>query len=191
MLGDVVYFKLTESKMGQVWRVGKVEGVKTGKDVYVRQVTIAYKDTSGNVPEDWIHRTVERPVRNVIKLFNIDETSLMDDIAEVHKMAKKYLDSEGSRFIQTSVNEDGASLNATIKENEKDSTEEDISEHIVLTGMSLGEISQMEDPDSWEVPDLDGFGLDCEEFVQHCCPTWEEQDCLHGMSPPDLGVFLI
>ena len=67
--------------------------------------------------------------------------------------------------------------------------------------MSLGEFSQMEDPDSWEVPDLDGFGLNCEEFVHHCCPTWEEQDYLHGMSPADeagdglcdgdLGVFLI
>ena len=52
IMGDVVYFKLTESKMGQNWRVGKVEGVKTGSDGYVRQVIITYKDTSGDSRQD-------------------------------------------------------------------------------------------------------------------------------------------
>ena len=34
--GDVVYFKLTESKMSANWRIGKVEEVKAGQDGYVR-----------------------------------------------------------------------------------------------------------------------------------------------------------
>ena len=58
-------FKLIESKMSANWIVGKVDGVVIGRDGYVREVTIAYKDTSSDGPEDWKHRTVDRPVRNV------------------------------------------------------------------------------------------------------------------------------
>ena len=103
-MGDVVYLKLTESKMGQNWRVSKVEGVKTGSDGYVCQVIIAYKDTSGDSTQDWFHRTVEWPVRNVIELFNINETLLMDEINQVYQMAGQYLKFDEARFISKKPN---------------------------------------------------------------------------------------
>ena len=94
--GDVVYFKLTESKMSVNWRLGKVELVKIGRDGCVREATIGYKDVSSDDPDDWLHRTVDRPVRNIVKLFHIDDTCLMDDIKDVHDVAKKILDQENA-----------------------------------------------------------------------------------------------
>ena len=93
MEGDIVYFKLTESKMLSSWKVGKVKSVTVGKDGFVRHAIILYKDVSGDCPEDWAHRSVERPVRNIIKLFNIEETSLMEDIEAARNLALRILDS--------------------------------------------------------------------------------------------------
>ena len=91
--GDIVYFKLTKSKMSSSWKVGKVERVTLSKDGFVRHAVILYKDVSGDCPEDWAHRSVERPVRNIIKLFNIQETSLMEDIKAARNLALRILDS--------------------------------------------------------------------------------------------------
>ena len=91
---DIVYFKLTESKMSAKWLIGKVEEVKIGRDGCVRDATVAYKDTTSDNSEDWIHRTVDRPVRNLVKLFHLDDTCLMDDINSVHKLAKEILNKE-------------------------------------------------------------------------------------------------
>ena len=52
--GTIVYFKLTESQINSNWLLGKVESVKVGKDGYVREATIAYKDTSSDNVEDCI-----------------------------------------------------------------------------------------------------------------------------------------
>ena len=90
--GYIVYFKLTESKILSSWKVGKVENVTIGKDGFVRHAVVSYKDVSSDCPEDWIHRSVERPVRNIIKLFNIEETSLMEDIEAARNLALRILD---------------------------------------------------------------------------------------------------
>ena len=92
--GDVVYFKLQESAMSANWRTGKVEKVKVGADGCVRQVTIAYPDASSDNAEDWTHRTVDRPVRNVVKISHIDETTFMDDLNDVHNLAKSLMNPE-------------------------------------------------------------------------------------------------
>ena len=91
--GNIVYFKLTESKMSSSWKVRKLENITIGKDGYVRHAVISYKDVSGDCLEDWAHRSVERPVRNIIKLFNIEETSLMEDIKSARRLALRILDS--------------------------------------------------------------------------------------------------
>ena len=41
-----------------------------------------------------IFKTVERPVREIVKLLNIDDTSLMDDIRSVQNHAKKLFDTQ-------------------------------------------------------------------------------------------------
>ena len=66
--------------MSSSWKVGKVENVSVGKDGFVRHAVVSYKDVSSECPEDWAHRSVERPVRNIIKLFNVEETSLMEEL---------------------------------------------------------------------------------------------------------------
>ena len=96
--GDIVYFKLTESKMSANWRVGKVEDVKLGQDGYVRSVVVAYKDTSSDDPADWSHRTVDRPVRNIIKLFHIEDTTLLEDIQAVFRLSVKLLEEQKLSF---------------------------------------------------------------------------------------------
>ena len=73
--GDIVFFKIKESKMSVAWRLGKVEQVKVGEDGLVREAEISYKDVSSEEPADWITRTVNRPVRNMVKLFHLDDTT--------------------------------------------------------------------------------------------------------------------
>ena len=101
--GDIVYFMLKESLMSASWRIGKIEQVKIGDDGYVRQALIAYKDTSGDEPADWTHRTVERPVRKIVKLFHINDTTLMDDIKAVHENATKLLMQEEISFVEEGI----------------------------------------------------------------------------------------
>ena len=96
--GDIVYFKLKESKMSATWKIGKVEEVSIGNDGYVRRAVIAYKDTTGDDASDWTHRTVDRPVRNIVKLFHIDDTTLMDEIQAVYKHAKKLQEQDELTF---------------------------------------------------------------------------------------------
>ena len=40
------------------------------------------------------HRSVDRPIRNITKLFHLDDTCLMDDINDVHNLAKKVLETD-------------------------------------------------------------------------------------------------
>ena len=90
--GDIVNFKLTESKMASDWRLSKVETVKIGEDVCVRQAKVAYEVTSQDDSDDWLHRTVDRPVHNICKLFHADDTSLLENIESVFRFSKQILD---------------------------------------------------------------------------------------------------
>ena len=104
--GDIVYFKLTESKMSANWRTGKVENVKIGADGCVRTVSISYKDTSAENPEDWTHRTVDRPVRNLVKIFHIDETLFMEDLDNCHKLVENMLKEADVKGADLPMNND-------------------------------------------------------------------------------------
>ena len=89
---DVIYFKLKDSKLAQKWHIGKVEYVNISKDEKVRTVGVSYKYDTENGERKF--SIVERPVREIIKLFNIEDTSLLEDIAAAQKMALEILDSE-------------------------------------------------------------------------------------------------
>ena len=114
-INDVVYFKLTESEMSSKWRVGIIENVKFGRDGFVREVTVSYKDVSSDDAEDWFSRTVERPVRNMVQLFHLEDTSLMDDLNSVYNEAREILEadkisySQGEDVIQI-PNNDGSTI---------------------------------------------------------------------------------
>ena len=53
-------------------------------------------------------RVIERPVREVVRLFNIDDTSLLDQIGEVENLAKKLLGHEqtGRCAVDSDLNAD-------------------------------------------------------------------------------------
>ena len=86
---DLVYFKMTDSPLKADWRLGKIEYTKTGRDGLVREVGISYghKDEE----DDWNHYTVERPVRAMSKLMNVEDTRILDDMEEVYKMCRQIL----------------------------------------------------------------------------------------------------
>ena len=73
--------------------------MKVGADGCVRQVTIAYTDSSSNNPEDWFHRSVDRPVRNIVKISHIEDTTFMDDINEVHDLVLKMMNPEDVPYL--------------------------------------------------------------------------------------------
>ena len=86
-VGHIVYFKVTESKVGATWRIGRVEFVKVSNDGVVRTVGIAYKT---DVTKTFT--IVERPVRQVIRLFHLEDTSLIDQIKQIQEFAEQLLD---------------------------------------------------------------------------------------------------
>ena len=79
-MNDIVYFKLRDSSLASKWLIGKVEDVIVSKDGKVRKVIVGYKyDTEQGERE---FKVVERPVRECVKLHNLEDTTLFDDIKE-------------------------------------------------------------------------------------------------------------
>ena len=68
---DLIYFKLTDSKLAADWKLGKVEYVNIGRDGKVRSVGISHKimiEHANKVYHEdlgWKHSVVERPVREI------------------------------------------------------------------------------------------------------------------------------
>lgn len=93
--GDIVYFKLDDSPLKIDWRVGKVESVKIGRDGASREATVAYKIIKEN-SDEWTHSVVTRATREIIKLFEVGDTTFAEDMKAVHKAAKKILEEKGS-----------------------------------------------------------------------------------------------
>ena len=93
---DVLWFKLKESPMSAEWRLGKVESVITGRDGLVREVMVAYKNMEDieKGKEGWRHMVVLRPVRNLVKLFSIEDTTLINDMEEVRKLCEEVIKKE-------------------------------------------------------------------------------------------------
>merc|ERR1712179_68262 len=80
----------TDSALSSKWHIGKVEYVLPSRDRKARKVGISYKhDTEDGSRKMSI---VDRPVRQVVKLCDIEDTSLLDDIAAVRNAAKKIID---------------------------------------------------------------------------------------------------
>ena len=84
---DIVYFKLTDSPLSPNWTIGKIDNIIKSRDGKVRTIGVSYKHDTEDGSRKF--RIVERPVRQVVKLMNIDETSLIEDIRKVHEDASK------------------------------------------------------------------------------------------------------
>ena len=115
---DLVYFKLTDSKLSADWKVGKVEYVKIGRDGKVREVGIAFKnmDEEG----DWRHSLVERPVRSVVKLMNIEDTSIIEDMKKVQEEVKIIMKKQTPVLTEKSIDDEVENIS------EEDSKKDDL-----------------------------------------------------------------
>ena len=84
--------------MSAEWRLGKVEMVTVGEDGKVREVKVAYRNIDGKIKEKgdiaWRHMTVVRPVRNIVKLFEICGTTLMSEMEYVRKACEEVFKEE-------------------------------------------------------------------------------------------------
>ena len=86
---DIVYFKLRDSAMGSKWLIGKIEEVIKSKDGKVRKVIVGYKYDSEQ--GERIFRLVERPIRECVKLMNVEDSTLFDDIKMVRDASEAIL----------------------------------------------------------------------------------------------------
>ena len=101
-VNDVVYFKLEESPLKNTWKLGKIDSVKLGRDKKVREVNVAYRIMKEGL--NWEHNVVTRPTREIVKLFELGDTTFAEDIRAVHDMAKKILIEKGEIEADATLN---------------------------------------------------------------------------------------
>ena len=89
-VGDIVLFKLKDSVFASNWKIGKVDSVDVGRDGLVRGVYISYKAVDVG-KEDARHTVIQRPVKQVVKLFHINDTTLLSDITKVKQITEKII----------------------------------------------------------------------------------------------------
>ena len=83
--GDVVYFRKTENELSSDWTVGQVENiVRNAKDQQIRQATVRYHNANETNP-----RFSDRAVRSLVRLFNIEDSYFVRDMAEVESIIKR------------------------------------------------------------------------------------------------------
>jgi hypothetical protein len=92
--GDLVYFIKREGALENKWTMGMVESVKKGRDGIIREAVIKYCNSSeqklslgknDKQLDSTFPRYTERSVRKLIKIFSIEETSLVEDMAELKR----------------------------------------------------------------------------------------------------------
>ena len=77
--GDLVYMeKDPGSALGSKWIIGIVEQVIPSRDGRVRRVVVKYQNSKEDHP-----RFTDRSVRRLVKIFDIDEYVLQDDLTEL------------------------------------------------------------------------------------------------------------
>ena len=80
-VNDLVWFQKDESELSSKWSLGIITEVVKGKDGLVRRASVKYQNSSENSP-----RESDRAARSLIKLFNVDDQSWMDEMFEVEKL---------------------------------------------------------------------------------------------------------
>ena len=77
--GDLVYFKKEpDKKLSSKWVIGMVEEILQGRDKKNRKVIVKYVNEGENRPQ-----TTERAIRTLIKIYDVEEYVLQEDLAEV------------------------------------------------------------------------------------------------------------
>ena len=102
---DVVFFKKIENDLSSSWTVGQVEDVIKSKDGEVRRANIRYH----NHGESDKPKFTDRAVRTLVRLFSLEDSYFVRDMAEVEKIVGNlnkdiHEDVQNKKIIQT---EDG------------------------------------------------------------------------------------
>jgi hypothetical protein len=78
-IGDLVYFqKSPDKKLGSKWIIGMVEQLPRGRDGKVRRALVKFQNAKETQP-----RVTDRAVRSLVKIYDIDEYILQEDLQEV------------------------------------------------------------------------------------------------------------
>ena len=73
-------FRIKDSTFHSDWKIGKVDLIDVKRDNFVRGVSISYKVINVDKDEPR-HMVVQRPVKQIVKLFHISDTSLLNDLS--------------------------------------------------------------------------------------------------------------
>ena len=84
---DVVYFKKEQNELASDWKIGVVDQLIKSRDGLIRRVLIRYYNASENDPSTGRYnpRITDRSIRGVVKLWSMDEVSLMEDLSELSR----------------------------------------------------------------------------------------------------------
>ena len=83
-VGDIVYFQKDTGSVDSHWVTGKIEEVSEGNDDLVREVVIRYRNFS-----EAFDRFTTRAARSCVRLFNLDDQNLYDDLHELTERLQK------------------------------------------------------------------------------------------------------
>ena len=85
-VGDLVYLKKSpDNKLDSTWVIGIVEQLLPSRDGKVRRVVVKYTNSSGSPEYDAEPQFTDRAVRQLVKIFDIDEFVLQDDLSDLIK----------------------------------------------------------------------------------------------------------
>ena len=82
-VGDIVWFKKTESELSNDWTLGKIVSITKSRDGFIRRAEVQYQNATENEP-----RVTDRAVRSLIRLYHLDYTTWLNDMNEVEELVK-------------------------------------------------------------------------------------------------------
>ena len=98
-VGDIVYFQKDTSGLNTHWTTGMVDEVAVGTDNLVREVVIRYRNYS-----EEFDRFTSRAVRSCVRLHNMDDNNLADDL---HELTERLSRVEGGEQLAGLLSKDG------------------------------------------------------------------------------------
>ena len=74
-VGDVVLFRMSMAAITPDYKMARVKEVFPGEDGHVRRVLLEYKaQRAGATEEEWIFKTTERAIHNIVVIVPVDWT---------------------------------------------------------------------------------------------------------------------
>ena len=127
-----MYFQKSDSKLDQAWTIGRVEQVvRSERDDLIRKVVVKYQNHGEQHPQ-----FTDRHVRKLIKLFNVDEHQVQEDLTELQKkidaLNQRYEEDDGIvANEEDNITNDDAYEHGLEDKNQEKGQQEDQSDELV------------------------------------------------------------